>query len=100
MAVLLMTPSVPTRADVFHVRVWGSVDPATVDALRQTLLHPAQPAAVELDLRDVTEFPQRAVAVLVGAHRVLGERLRIRGNAQLLALIEDAGLGRVLTLVH
>ncbi len=99
MAVLLMTPSMPTPADVFRVRVWGPVDPATVDALRETLLHPAGPAAVELDLREVTEFPQRAVAVLVSARRALGERLRIRGNPRVLALVEDAGLDRVLPLL-
>jgi anti-anti-sigma regulatory factor len=99
MAVLLLTPSVPTPADVLRVSVRGPVDPAAVDALRETLLHPAGPAAVALDHSEVTEFPQRAVAVLVSARRALGERLRIRGNPQVLALVEDAGLGHVLPLL-
>ena len=98
MAVLLLNPSVPTRSDVLTVRVWGPVDPAMVDTLRETLVQPTGLAAVDLDLSGVTEFPQRAIGVLVSAHRVLGSRLRIRGNPQVHALVEQAGLGRVLTL--
>jgi hypothetical protein len=54
--------------------------------------------AVEVDLREVTEFSRLGVAVLVAARRWFGDRLRILGNDAVVGLIADAGLTRVLQL--
>ena len=88
--------------DRVSVAVRGPVDRDVVDQLRSvlgTVVVPAAPeAAMELDLSEATSFPRLGIGVLVSARRWFGDRLRIRGNSEVLALVEDAGLGRVLQL--
>jgi hypothetical protein len=98
MALLEMTTDVNTVS----VAVRGPVDRGVVDQLRSllgTVATPVSPdAAMELDLREVTSFPRLGIAVLVSARRWFGERLSIRGNSEVLAMVEDTGLTRVLHL--
>jgi hypothetical protein len=98
MALLEMTSDVNTVS----VAVRGPVDREVVDQLRSvlgTVVAPASPdAAMELDLREATSFPRLGIGVLVSARRWFGDRLRIRGNSEVLAMVEEAGLSRVLHL--
>jgi hypothetical protein len=88
--------------NIVSVAVRGPVDRAVVDQLRSvlgTVVRPASPeAAMELDLREASSFPRLGIAVLVSARRWFGDRLRIRGNSEVLAMVEDTGLTRVLHL--
>jgi anti-anti-sigma regulatory factor len=100
MAVLELT-SDPSRISLV---VRGEVGRQTVDEMRATLVRveAARPAdapagtAVEVDLRQVTAFSRLGIAVLISAHRWFGDRLRIRGNDEVLTQLDDAGLTRVL----
>ncbi len=98
MALLEMT----TDVDTVSVAVRGPVDRDVVDQLRSVLASVVAPVApetaMELDLRDATSFPRLGIGVLVSARRWFGDRLRIRGNSEVFALVEETGLGRVLHL--
>jgi hypothetical protein len=98
MALLEMT----SDPDTVSVAVRGPVDRDVVDQLRSvlgTVVAPVAPGtAMELDLREATSFPRLGIGVLVSARRWFGDRLRILGNTEVLAMVEDAGLGRVLHL--
>jgi hypothetical protein len=86
------------RSDVrlVSLTVRGLVDRAALNDLRAALWNAGLNTWIEIDLREVTEFPRLGVAVLVSARHWFGDRLRIRGNPEVLALVEDAGLTRVL----
>jgi hypothetical protein len=100
MAMLERTSDVSTLS----LTVRGAVDRDGVDELRAVLAdaemsqQDGQPGIerVDIDLREVTEFPRLGIAVLIAAHRCFGDRLRIRLNEAVLALLDEAGLTRVL----
>ena len=79
-----------------HLAVRGPLDRHGVDALRTALIEHARPGRVDLDLREVTSFPRLGIAVLVAARHRFGDGLRIHGTPEVLALVEDAGLSRLL----
>lgn len=88
------------------LRVRGEVGRQSVDEMRAALVraeagrlqHHASATAVEVDLREVTEFSRLGIAVLVAARRWFGDRLRIWGNDEVVGLLDEAGLTRVLQL--
>ena len=95
MAMLELTTDVST----INLTVRGAVGRDGVDELRAALLDvEASPdsESVAIDLREVTEFSRLGVAVLVAARRFFGDRLRIRLNDAVLALVDEAGLTQVL----
>jgi hypothetical protein len=98
MAVLVMTSDV----DSVSLTMRGPVGRGGVDQLRSALARVGsfrlpRGMAIDLDLREVTEFSRLGVAVLVAARRSYGERLRVRANESVLALLEEAGLAHLLS---
>jgi hypothetical protein len=88
--------------------VLGEVGRQSVDEMRAALVRAeadrfpgaddAVAPAVEIDLRGVTAFSRLGIAVLVAARRWFGDRLRIHGTQEILSLLHEAGLTRVLQL--
>jgi ABC-type transporter Mla MlaB component len=94
MAVLVMTSDV----DAVSLTMRGPVGRSGVDQLRAALERIGSVRqVVDLDLREVTEFSRLGIAVLVAARRSYGERLRVRANEAVVALLDEAGLTRVLS---
>ncbi|HSP39118.1 MAG TPA: hypothetical protein VLR26_15350 [Frankiaceae bacterium] len=101
MAMLELTSDVSTVS----LTMRGAVDRKGVEELRAALAETEAKANpddghrgqwVAIDLREVTDFSRLGIAVLVAAHRFFGDRLRIRLNEAVLALLDEAGLTRVL----